>query len=88
MTPTEKLARLRDLLAPVVALEKKATKAPWRQVARDRYVYALAEKCVAELPSNGVHHAKVDSANRDLIIAMRNALPALAALLAEGTEGT
>jgi len=59
------------------ALADEATPGPWR--VEERYVMALKEKWVAELPCGGVFHAKVDSRNARLIALA----PDLARLCAE-----
>ena len=73
MTPAEAIAYLNKLA-------DEATPGPWR--VEERYVMALKEKWVAELPCGGVFHAKVDSRNARLIALA----PDLARLCAEAAE--
>lgn len=42
------------------------TALPWRQ--KERYIMALKEKRVAELPSGGILHGKIDEANAAYIV--------------------
>lgn len=51
------------------------TPGPWS--IQGRYVHALKEKFVAELPCGGVRHGKVDEANALLIAAAPDLLAAL-----------
>jgi hypothetical protein len=52
----------------------KHTPGPWR--IEGRFVKALKNKCVAELPCGGVLHAKVDTVNARLIAAALDLLGA------------
>jgi hypothetical protein len=64
----------------------KPTPGPWR--VEDRYVRALKVKDIAEVPSGGVMHGKVDAANARLIAAAPDLLDALTGVLALTRTGT
>lgn len=77
-----RLAAVCDALAPALALEPRATPGPWRECAEsgDWWVEGADEIGVCESNEAWNHQADID-----LTIALRNALPAVAAAL-EGAE--
>jgi hypothetical protein len=88
----ERLARFAALLAPVVALREQATQGPWRNGAGEPFEEPNTIVCPTErrvtlservlFRANGHFTSDADIA---FVIAAERVIPALAALLAEGT---
>ena len=80
MTPAETLAAVRALLEELGALEAKATKGPWRARRNSQRPYMHVEFDRDEMYTT----SPLNAADARLIVALRNALPRLRALVGEG----
>lgn len=66
-----------SLLEQIRAALSKMTPGEWR--VETRFIKALKEKFIAELPVGGGYHGKVDMSNADAICTFHNLLPAFLA---------
>lgn len=84
------LSRIRAVLETLRPLEGKATKGPW--VTDDEEIWCGTKKrCEEQVlksePYEGLMWARLQAANPRLIVALRNAYPAMREAAARGGEG-